>query len=188
MKVNANTLRKGIVVDYNNKLWIVADVKIRQPGKGNAVIQVEMRDVLAGNKTNVRFATQEKVETVRLEEMKFQFLYSDGNEYTFMNNQTYDQITVQKDLIGDAVVFLQDGMIVIAQMHDGKPLSITLPEHVTMNLTEADPVIKGQTASSSYKPALLENGVRIMVPPHIESGIRIVVRTSDASYVEKAKD
>jgi elongation factor P len=137
---------------------------------------------------DIRFATQDMVERVRVDEEEFQFLYANGDEYTFMNNQNYEQIVVNRDFIGDPAAFLQDGMMCAIQMTDGKPLSIKLPEQVTMAIVEADPVVKGQTASSSYKPAVLENGVRVMVPPHIESGTRIIVRTEDSSYVERAKD
>ena len=188
MKVAANTLRKGMVIEHNNKLWMVLENELRSPGKGAAVAQVVMRDIVAGNKMDIRFATQDMVERVRVEEEEFQFLYANGDHYTFMNIQNYEQMTVGKDLIGDAAAFLQDGMIVKAQMNEGKALSITLPETVTMTIVESDPVVKGQTASSSYKPAKLENGVRVMVPPHIGSGTRIVVRTADSTYLERAKD
>ena len=188
MKVAANTLRKGMVIEYNNKLWMVIENELRSPGKGAAVAQVVMRDVVAGNKMDIRFATQDMVERIRIEEEELQFLFANGNEYTFMNIQNYEQIIIDKELIGDAAVFLQDGMICKAQVSEGKVLSITLPETVTMTIVESDPVVKGQTASSSYKPAKLENGARVLVPPHIESGTRIVVRTADASYVERAKD
>jgi len=188
MKVAANTLRKGMVVEYNEKLWVVLSNDIRTPGKGASVAQVVMRDIMSGTKTDIRFATQDMVERARVEEMEYQFLFANENEYTFMNNENYEQIVVNKDLIGDPAIFLQDGMIVTAQMHEGRPLSIALPETVTMQIVEADPVVKGQTASSSYKPAILENGARVMVPPHIESGTRIVVRTEDSSYIERAKD
>ncbi len=188
MKVAANSLRKGMVVEYNEKLWVVMSNDIRSPGKGASVAQVVMRDIMSGNKTDVRFSTQDMVERARVEEMEYQFLFANENDYTFMNNENYEQIVVNKELIGDPAIFLQDGMIVSAQMYDGRPLSITLPETVTMQIVEADPVVKGQTASSSYKPAVLENGARVMVPPHIESGTRIVVRTEDSSYIERAKD
>ncbi len=188
MKVAANTLRKGMVVEYNDKLWVVMSNDIRTPGKGASVAQVVMRDIVAGTKTDIRFATQDMVERARVENMDFQFLYMNDGEYTFMNNENYEQIVVNQDVIGEPAQFLQDGMIVEVQMHEGRALSITLPETVTMAIVEADPVVKGQTASSSYKPAILENGARVMVPPHIESGTRIVVRTEDSSYVERAKD
>ncbi|MDP2206426.1 MAG: elongation factor P [Alphaproteobacteria bacterium] len=188
MKVSANTLRKGMVVEYNEKLWVVMSNDIRTPGKGASVAQVVMRDIMSGTKTDVRFSTQDMVERARVEEMDFQFLYANDGDYTFMNNENYEQIIVNKDLIGDPAVYLQDGMIVQVQMYEARALSITLPETVTMTIVEADPVVKGQTASSSYKPAVLENGARVLVPPHIESGTRIVVRTEDSSYVERAKD
>ncbi len=188
MKVNAITIRSGNVIEYNDKLWVVLKSDIMQPGKGASVVQVEMRDLASGNKSNVRFRTQETVERARVDEVEFQFLFADGDSYTFMNSETYEQIVIDKELIGDPAAFLQDGMVVQVQMHEGNPLGVMLPDQVTMQITEADPVVKGQTASSSYKPAMLENGVRVMVPPHIESGTRIVVKTEDASYVERAKD
>lgn len=187
-KVAANTLRKGMVVEYNGKLWTIMSNELRSPGKGAAVAQVVMRDVLADTKMDVRFATQDMVERVRVDSEDFQFLFSSDNEYTFMNKETYDQIVVNRELIGDAAAFLQDGMTVKVALTEGKPLTVELPETVIMEIVEADPVVKGQTASSSYKPAVLENGVRVMVPPHIGSGTRIVIKTEDASYVERAKD
>ncbi len=180
MKVAANTLRKGMVVEYNNKLWMVLENELRSPGKGAAVAQVVMRDIQAGNKMDIRFSTQDMVERVRVDEEEFQFLYASGDDCTLMNTQNYEQTTINKSLIGDSAVFLQDGMLCKAQVSEGKILSITLPETVTMLIVEADPVVKGQTASSSYKPAVLENGVRVLVPPHIGSGVRIVVRTADS--------
>jgi elongation factor P len=177
-----------MVIEHNNKLWMVVENELRSPGKGAAVAQVIMRDIVAGNKMDIRFATQDMVERVRVDEEEFQFLFANGDHYTFMNIQSYEQIIVDKDLIGDPAAFLQDGMVCKAQISEGKVLSITLPEQVTMMIIESDPVVKGQTASSSYKPAKLENGVRVLVPPHIESGTRVIVRTADASYVERAKD
>lgn len=188
MKVSAISLRKGMVVEYNDKLWVVMSNEIRQPGKGASVAQVEMRDISSGIKTNIRFATQDMVERARVEELEYQYLYANENEYTFMNNENYEQIVVNGELIGEQAAFLQDGMVVIAQMYEGKALSVTLPETIIATIAEADPVVKGQTASSSYKPAVLDNGVRIMVPPHIGTGTRVVVRTEDSSYVERAKD
>lgn len=188
MKIIANDIRKGTILEHNNKLWCVTDTKISQPGKGGCVVTVTMKDLDAGNKTNVRYNTNEAVESVRIESETFQYLYSNDDEYTFMNQETYDQITVKSDMIGSSVVFLQDGMIVQMQMHEGNPLAIELPESVVLEITEADPVVKGQTASSSYKNAVLENGVKILVPPHIDAGTRVVVRTEDSTYIEKAKD
>jgi len=187
MKVSANTIRKGHVLEYNNKLWLVIKSEIIIPGKGNAVTQIEMRDVRTGTKTNERFRTQETVERVQLMDHEMQFLFSSGDEYTFMDQTTYEQYVVTRDILGDSAVFLQEGMICNVQTYEGSPLSVELPATVVLELVEADPVVKGQTASSSYKPAKLSNGVRIMVPPFIEAGIKVVVNTSDGSYVERAK-
>ncbi len=188
MKVNANTLRAGQVLEHNGKLWVVAKTAIVQPGKGGAFIQVEMKDVRSGTKTIERFRTQETVERARLDEHEMQFLFADGDSFTFMDNESFEQITITRDLIGEPAVFLQDGMAVTVQMYEGSPLSVELPATVTLGIIEAEPVVKGQTASSSYKPAILENGVKVMVPPHIESGTRIVINTADATYLERAKE
>ncbi len=187
-KVAANTLRKGMVVEYNSKLWVVMENELRSPGKGAAVAQVVMRDIATGTKTDVRFSTQDMVERARVDEEEYQYLFNDGDHFTFMHTETFDQIIVDRELIGDPAVFLQENMVCVMQINEGKALSVTLPENVTMMITEADPVVKGQTASSSYKPAVLENGARVLVPPHIEAGTRIIVRTEDSSYVERAKD
>ena len=189
MKVNAITLRPGNVLDHNGKLWVVTKYEIMQPGKGASVIQVEMRDLRGGSKDNVRFRTQETVERVRLEQDEYQYLYGgDEDMFTFMHNETYEQVEVTGELIGEPKQFLQEGMVVTIESFESEPLGVQLPDTVTMNITEAEPVVKGQTASSSYKPAILENGTRVMVPPHIENGTRIVVKTEDGTYVEKAKD
>jgi elongation factor P len=187
MKVDANTVRKGHVLEYKDKLWLVIKSEIMIPGKGNAIIQIEMRDVRTGIKTNERFRTQETVERVQLMDHEMQFLFSSGDDYTFMDQTSYEQLVVGRDIIGDAVVYLQDGMICNVQTYEGAALSVTLPATVVLEIVEADPVVKGQTASSSYKPAKLSNGVRVMVPPFIEAGTKIVVNTSDNSYVERAK-
>lgn len=189
MKVSAITLRPGNVLDYNGKLWVVTKYDIMQPGKGASVIQVEMRDIRGGSKDNVRFRTQETVERVRLEQDDYQYLFAgEDDRYTFMNQENYEQVEVSGEVIGEPKQFLQEGMVVSIETFEGEPLGVELPAQVTMEIVEADPVVKGQTASSSYKPAVLENGARVMVPPHIESGTRIVVKTEDGSYVERAKD
>jgi len=188
MQVDANTIRKGHVIDYNNKLWSVLKSEIMTPGKGASVVQVEMRDVRTGIKTNVRWRTQETVERVQLHDHDMQFLFSSGDEYTFMNQENFEQLSIPKDIIGDPVVYLQEGMICNVQTYEGAALSVELPATVILEITEADPVVKGQTASSSYKPAKLSNGVKIMVPPFIDAGTRVVVNTSDSSYVERARD
>lgn len=188
MKVAAITLRKGNVLEYNGKLMQVTGYDIMQPGKGASVIQVEMRDIRSGNKDNVRFRTQETVDRVRLEQNEFQYLFNDGENYTFMNTETYEQVMVPNDVVGEPAVFLQDGMTVKIESFEGEPLGVHLPDSVIMEIVEAEPVVKGQTATTSYKPAILENGAKVMVPPHIEVGTRIVVKTEDSSYVERAKD
>ncbi len=188
MKVTAISLRGGNVVEHEGKLMVVVKNEINQPGKGASVSQVTLRDVRTGNKNEIRFRTQEMVERVRLDQIACTFLYGDADSgYTFMNKTDYEQITVTTDIIGDQAAFLQDGMEVEIESYEGKPLSVTLPDTVTLEIAEADPVVKGQTASSSYKPAVLVNGVKVMVPPFIAAGESIVVRTEDASYIERAK-
>jgi len=188
MKVQANTVRPGHVIEHDGKQWSVLKIQLIQPGKGGAFIQVEMRDIKSGNKTNERFRTQDTVEKLNVDEQECSYLFAEGDMLTLMDTQTYEQIVVPKELAGEGGVFLKDGMAVTVELVEGKPVSVTLPATVVMEIVEADAVVKGQTASSSYKPAVLENGVRIMVPPHIGTGTRVVVNTSDLSYVERAKD
>ena len=187
MKIDGVSIRVGNVLEYNGKLWAVMRTQHTQPGKGGAYMQVEMKDVRAGTKTNVRFRSDEKVERVRLDQIDFQFLYKEGDSLIFMHPETFDQISLEADIIGESAAFLQDGMIVKVESYEGEPITVSLPEHVTLTVVEADPVVKGQTAASSYKPAILDNGVRVMVPPFIETGNAIVVNTSEFSYVERAK-
>lgn len=188
MKVNANQMRPGHVLEHNGKLWVIQKTAIVQPGKGGAFIQLEMKDVRTGTKTIERFRTQETVERARLDEHDMTFLFGEGDTFTFMDKESFEQVTIPRDVIGDQAVFLQDGMEVTVQSFEGAPLSVELPPKVTLEITEADPVVKGQTASSSYKPATLENGVSILVPPHIGAGTRVVVDTATGEYVERAKD
>ncbi len=188
MKINGNAIRPGYIIEHQGRLWRAVRIMHTQPGKGGAYLQVELKDVRDGTKLNERFRSSETVERVQLDAHDYQFLFAEGEDYTFMDAETFEQITLKGDLIGDPVVFLQEGTQVSVQSHEGEPLSVTLPDTVTMRIVEADPVVRGQTASSSYKPAKLENGVRVMVPPHVESGVRIVVNTADSSYVERAKD
>lgn len=187
MKIEGNAIRPGNVLEYKNKLWVVTKVQHTKPGKGGAFMQVEMKDIREGTKLNERFRSSETVDRVRLEQKDFQFLYADGDNYTFMDTSSYEQVTVPKDLIGDPVVFLQENMKVIMEFHQDSPVSVTLPEHCVLTITEAEPVVKGQTAASSNKPAVLENGVRIMVPPFITAGEKVVVNTATSEYVERAK-
>jgi len=174
------------VLDYKGKLVLVTSIKIGTPGNLHAFNQVEMRDIRSGTKINYKF-TSEKVERVQLEQKEYQYLYEDSNMLVFMDNQSYEQIHLDKQAVGDALPFLQENMNVTIEFYEGEALSVTLPETVIMEITETEPVIKGQSVSSSYKPALLANGVRVMVPPFIAVGTKIVVNTSDSSYVERAK-
>ncbi len=188
MKINGNAIRPGNVIEHEGRLWRAVKIMHTQPGKGGAYLQVELKDIRDGTKLNERFRSSETVERVRLDEKEYQFLFADGDLFTFMDSDTFEQITLAEELIGEPAVFLQDGMVVTVESYEGSPISVELPETVIMQIVEADPVVKGQTAASSYKPAKLSNGVRVMVPPHVESGTRIVVNTADSSYVERAKD
>ncbi len=189
MKINGNAIRPGMVIEHQGRLWRAVKIQHTQPGKGGAYLQVELKDLRDGTKLNERFRSSESVERVRLEQKEYQFLYADGEMHTFMDNETFDQVALNRDLIGDEQLpFLQEGMTVMIESHEGSPLGVQLPDTAVCTVVEADAVVKGQTAASSYKPAVLDNGVRIMVPPHIEMGTRVVVNTSDRSYVERAKD
>jgi len=189
MKIDGNAIRPGMVIEHQNRLWRAVKTQHTQPGKGGAYLQVELKDARDGTKLNERFRSSEKVERARLDQKEFQYLYSDGGICTFMDNETYEQISLNEDQIGeDQVAYPQDGMTVIIESHEGDPIAVQLPDTVVLEVTEADAVVKGQTASSSYKPAVLENGVKILVPPHIEAGTRIVVNTAEGTYVERAKD
>ena len=187
MRINGNAIRPGNIIEHNGRLWRVAKIQHTQPGKGGAYLQAEMKDIRDGTKSNERFRASESVEKVRLDEEEYQFLFADGDEVTFMHGESYEQITLNKEIIGDPAAFLQDGMTVTVQSYEGSPISVELPDSVVMEIVEADAVVKGQTASSSYKPAILENGEKIMVPPHIEAGTKVVVATADGSYMERAK-
>ena len=186
MKISGVDIRPGNILEYEGGIWKVAKIQHTQPGKGGAYMQVEMKNLQDGRKTNVRLRSADTVERVRLDTKDFQYLYHDGDMLVFMDKDTYDQIHLPADLVGDAAAFLQDGMDVTLELWDEKPISVELPDQVEATIVEADAVVKGQTASSSYKPALLDNGVRVMVPPHIESGTRIVVDVYERTYVGKA--
>lgn len=191
MKVAAITLRKGHVIDRDadGRLWVITGYDIMQPGKGASVIQLEMREIRSGTKDNVRYRTQETLERVRLEQSDFTYLYNDGEDtYTFMDKESFEQLEVKKDVIGDQAKWLQDGMEVTIETFEGEPLGVEIPDNVTVTVEEAEPVVKGQTASSSYKPAIVTGGVKVLVPPFIDVGTRIVVKTEDGTYSERAKD
>ncbi len=186
MKINGNEIRPGNVIQHKGSLWVAVKTQAVKPGKGGAYNQVELKNLIDGTKLNERFRASESVERVRLEQKEHQFLYAEGDRLVFMDMETYDQIELPRDFVGDRAAFLQDGMTVTVESHEGRPIGITLPHHVTVTVSEAEPVVKGQTAASSYKPAILENGVRVMVPPFIQAGEKIVVDTTDISYVKRA--
>jgi len=188
MKVNANTVRPGHVIEHEGRQYTILKIAILQPGKGGAFVQVEMRDVKSGNKANERFRTQETVERLLVDEKECTYLFADDDNVTLMDAKTYEQFEIPREMVGEPAKFLKDGMAITVDLIDNKPAAAHLPQYVTMEIVQADPVVRGQTAASSYKPAILENGARCMVPPFIESGTRIVVATEDGSYVERAKD
>ena len=188
MKVIASSLRKGNVVEVDGRLYVVLTAENFHPGKGTPTTSVDMRRISDGVKVSERWRTTEQVEKATVDERPYDFLYEDGEGYHFMNPENYEQLTVSPDVIGDDKVWLDDGMQVHLLTHEGIALSMELPAKVTQEIVETEPVTKGQTASSSYKPAILANGVRVMVPPHIGVGTRIVVSTIDNSYQERSKD
>jgi elongation factor P len=188
VKVIASTLRKGNVVEKDGKLYVILFAENIHPGKGTPVTQLDMRRITDGVKVSERYRTTEQVERAFVEDREHTFLYSDGEGFHFMNPENYEQVAVPEDVVGDAAPYLQEGMAVMLSSHNGVPLTIELPQRVVLEVAETEPVLKGQTASSSYKPAILSNGVRSSVPPHVAAGTRIVVMTADGSYVERAKD
>jgi elongation factor P len=188
LRVIASSIRKGNVIEQDGKLYVVLTAENIHPGKGTPVSQIEMRRISDGVKISERYKTTDQVEKATIEEQNFNYMYQDADGFHFMNGETYDQVQVQKDVIGNAEPYLQENMTVKLSLHDTTPVAITLPQRATLEVVDTEPVTKGQTASSSYKPAKLSNGVRTMVPPHIGVGTRIVVLTEDGSYSERAKD
>ncbi len=188
MKVIASSLRKGNVVDMDGRLYVILTAENIHPGKGTPVTQLDMRRISDGVKVSERYRTTEQVERAFVEDRDYTFLYQDGEGFHFMNPETYEQTAVPPDVVGDAAPYLQEGMTVMLSTHNGVPLTVELPQRVTLEIVETEPAMKGQTASSSYKPAILSNGVRTAVPPHVSAGTRVVIQTSDGSYVERAKD
>lgn len=186
MKINGNEIRPGNVIEHNGGLWAAVKTNAVKPGKGGAFNQVELKNLIDGTKLNERFRASETVERVRLEQKEFQYLYEQGDMLVFMDNESYEQLELQQEFVGDRAKFLQDGMMVRVELYEEKPIGVTLPDQVTLEITEADPVVKGQTAASSYKPAVMENGVRVMVPPFIEAGERILVDTNEITYIRRA--
>jgi elongation factor P len=188
VKVIASSVRKGNVLDIDGKLVVVMKAENIHPGKGTPVTHLDMRRISDGVKITERYRTTDQVERAYLEEKTYNYLYEDDMGFVVMEPETYDQITIPKDIIGEMSAYLQESMPINVSLHEGVPVSAEIPARVTLEVVEADPVVKGQTASSSYKPATLSNGQRVMVPPHITSGTRVVIMTADGSYVERAKD
>jgi elongation factor P len=188
VKVIASSLRKGNIVEVDGRLYVILTAENIHPGKGTPVTQIDMRRLSDGVKSSQRYKTTEQVERAHVEDRSYQFLYEDNDGFHFMNMETYDQIAVPKDVIGDQSAYLQPEMKVTLSVYEGVTVGIELPQRAVLEVVETEPNVKGQTASSSFKPAVLSNGVRTMVPPHIAPGTRIVVTTADGSYVERAKD
>ncbi len=188
MKVIASSLRKGNVVEKDNQLYIVLNAESFHPGKGTPTTQIDMRRISDGVKVTDRYKTTEQVERAFVEDQEFSYLYEDGDGMTFMNIENYDQVVVPQDVVGGTKPYLQEGMKVLLSVFNGTPVAIQIPPRITLEVVETEPAMKGQTASSSYKPAMLSNGVKTSVPPHIQTGTRVVIQTEDGSYVERAKD
>ena len=188
MRVIASSLRKGNIVEIDGKLAVIVSSENIHPGKGTPVTQMDVRRIADGVKLSLRFKTTDQVERAFVEDRKHQFMYQDGEGFHFMNMESYDQVTLQTDIVGDQAAYLQPEMEVTIAMYDSVPVSIELPSKAVLEVVETEPSIKSQTAASSYKPATLSNGVRTMVPPFVSTGTKIVVMTADGSYVERAKD
>jgi len=188
VKVIASSLRKGNIVDLDGRLYVVLNAESFHPGKGTPTTQIDMRRISDGVKVAQRYKTTEQVERAYVEDREHQYLYHDGDGFHFMNTETYDQVALPADIIGDQAAYLQPEMKVTLAVHEGVAFSIELPQKAILEVVETEPTVRGQTASSSYKPAVLSNGVRTMVPPFVGTGTKIVVMTADGSYVERAKD
>ena len=186
MKINANTIRGGMVIEHEGKQWSVIKHAIVQPGKGGAFIQVEMRDIASGTKSQARWRTADSVERLEVRQMECQYLFKEGDMYAFMDKDTYDQFSLSAELIGEKAAFLQDNMEVEVEFHEERAIGVALPPSVVLEIVEADGVVKGQTASSSYKPAKASNGMRIMIPPYMEAGERVLVDTETGEYMRRA--
>tara|TARA_Y100000590_G_scaffold395405_1_gene475358 strand:- start:1092 stop:1661 length:570 start_codon:yes stop_codon:yes gene_type:complete len=188
MKIDGNQIKVGNILEINSKLWRVLKTQHTQPGKGGAYLQVEMKNIIDGTKSNERFRSSESVERAILEEKECQFLYNSDEKYFFMDNTTFEQLEIGNDIVSkEEAKFLQENENIIIQMYESSPVAIVLPESITLEVIEADAVVKGQTAASSYKPAILERNIKTSVPPFIGIGDKVVISTNDSSYLEKAK-
>jgi elongation factor P len=188
VKVIASSLRKGNVVEMDGRLYVVLTATNFHPGKGTPTTTVDMRRISDGVKVSERWKTTDSVEKATVDEREYNFLYADGEGYHFMEPQTYEQVAVPEDVIGDSKVYLQENMACYIKTFEGVPIAIEFPQKITVEIVETEPVVKGQTASSSYKPAMTDSGLRVMVPPHIGVGTRIIISTEDNSYVQRAQD
>ncbi|MBV1886635.1 MAG: elongation factor P [Parvibaculaceae bacterium] len=187
MKINGNEIRPGNLIEHNGGLWAAVKLQHVKPGKGGAFAQVELKNLIDGTKLNQRFRSSETVEKIRLEQEEYQYLYAEGDMLVFMNQKNYEQIELPTDFIGERAAFLQDNMTVTLETYEERPIGIALPDHVTLEIVDTEPVLKGQTATSSYKPAKLENGLRVMVPPFIGTGDKIIVDTNEVTYLKRAE-
>lgn len=186
MKINGNEIRPGNVIMHKKELWVAVKVNHVKPGKGGAFAQVELKGIVTNTKLNERFRSAETVDKIRLEQKEYQFLYAQDDMLVFMDNESYEQLELMTDFVGDRAQFLQDGMLVKVESHEGTPLGVELPQFVTLEVKETEPVVKGQTAANSFKPAVLENGIKVMVPPFVSEGERIVVDTGEITYFKRA--
>lgn len=185
-KINGNEIRPGNVLEHDGGLWAAVKVDHVKPGKGGAFAQVELRNLRNGSKLNERFRSADKVERVRLEQKDQQFLYESDGMLTFMDNETFEQIELPTEILGERRPFLQDGMTIQIEYYEDEALNATLPQKVTCTVVETEPVVKGQTAANSFKPAILNNGVKVMVPPFVGQDEDIVVNTETMEYAERA--
>ncbi len=185
MKINATEIRVGMILEYKDDLWEVLKTNHVKPGKGGAFAQVEMKSLIKNTKLNERFRSSETVEKASIEEVKYNFLYSDETNFYFMNPNSFEQININKDNVGEKGIFLSENLEVIIYFHDEKPINLSLPNHITCNVKVTEAAIKGQTVSSSYKPATLDNGVNIQVPPFVETGDKIIIDTRTMQYIKK---
>ncbi|HHB81908.1 MAG TPA: elongation factor P [Devosia sp.] len=187
MKINGNEIRPGNVIMHKNELWVAVKVNHVKPGKGGAFAQVELKGIVSNTKLNERFRSAETVDKIRLEQKEYQFLYAQDDMLVFMDNESYEQLELMSEFVGDRAQFLQDGMMVKVESHEGTPLGVELPQFVTLEVKETEPVVKGQTAANSFKPAVLENGIKVMVPPFISEGEKIIVDTGEITYFKRAE-
>ena len=185
-KINGNEIKPGNILEHDNGLWIAVKVGHVKPGKGGAFAQVEMKNLRTGSKLNERFRSNDKVEKVRLDQKAQQFLYENDGMLVFMDTETYEQIELPADILGERRPFLQDGMTIQIEFHEDEALSAALPQKVICTVVETEPAVKGQTAANSFKPAVLDNGVRVMIPPFVGQDEKIVVHTDTMEYAERA--